>query len=239
VTRNFFGQPDWYKDAHGISHQRCTTLQGIERLATGLLDRLSALCQMRLMLIPHPFVIGKRNHTEWCLGEFAVCQDVDEETQEKTGGFVARFELRDFGSECEPGIWERVLWWTDLAIPTRERLPMLMCYTPEGYFLGGLDRAARLYFGWGLTDVQPVKVALNGAAKAEAIERRTTCALGFDPEGQVWVGWSHRATCSFGIGHVVAKGDCGAGNPKTPPGFEVKTLEDAKVCAIAFAQSVN
>ena len=32
--------------------------------------------------------------------------------------------------------------------------------------------------------------------------------LGFNPEEQKWVGWSHRAFYSFGIGDTVSQGDC-------------------------------
>ena len=175
------------------------------------------------------------------------------------GGFIVRVELRDFGSECEPSIWERALWTFDCLVPTRERLVMLTCYTPEGYYVGDLDTAIRIYGAWGLTDVQPVAAAVGEAAGKymltdEIVDRKLTCALGFDPERQKWVGWSHRATAAFGVGHIVEGGDCGARSriwsvhdgPQPPPsfdlrvpvGFECKTLDDARWCAIAFADSV-
>lgn len=79
--------------------------------------------------------------------------------------------------------------------------------------------------------------------------------LGFSPKTQKWYGWSHRAVYGFKIGDVVETGDCTATsgwteefikeNPEEgmryvlPVGFEAKTLEDAKLMAIAFAASVS
>ena len=77
--------------------------------------------------------------------------------------------------------------------------------------------------------------------------------IGFSKKEQKWYGWSHRAVYGFGIGYVAEKGDCCTTSSWTdeylkehpeadlsvPVGFEVKTLDDAKRCAIAFAESVN
>ena len=79
------------------------------------------------------------------------------------------------------------------------------------------------------------------------------CSLGYAPETQKWYGWSHRAISGFGIGDVVKEGDCVASSGWTeewlaehpeddeslPVGFVVKTVEDAKTMAIAFAESVS
>ena len=78
-------------------------------------------------------------------------------------------------------------------------------------------------------------------------------SIGFSEKEQKWYGWSHRAFCGFGIGHIAKEGGCHTTSGWTeeylkehpeedlsvPVGFECKTLEDCKRCAIAFAESVS
>jgi len=80
-----------------------------------------------------------------------------------------------------------------------------------------------------------------------------TCSIGFSEKHQKWYGWSHRAIYGFGIGYITTENSicCESGytpeylkehpeeDRRVPVGFEVKTLEDAKKCAIAFAESVS
>lgn len=84
-------------------------------------------------------------------------------------------------------------------------------------------------------------------------ESHCVCSIGFSEKEQKWYGWSHRAFCGFGIGHIAKEGDCHTTSGWTeeylkehpeedlsvPVGFECKTLEDCKRCAIAFAESVS
>ena len=79
------------------------------------------------------------------------------------------------------------------------------------------------------------------------------CSIGFSETQQKWYGWSHRAVNGYGIGDIIQEGDgCTVvgvtqdylrdhpeANIAVPVGFEVKTLEDAKRCAMAFAECVG
>ena len=81
----------------------------------------------------------------------------------------------------------------------------------------------------------------------------TVCSIGFCEKEQKWYGWSHQAMYGFGIGDKVKKGDSAVSSGyvegyledhpeldyRVPVGFKVKTLEDAKRVAIAFAESVG
>ena len=112
--------------------------------------------------------------------------------------------------------------------------------TNDGKYIGDLKTADMLY-GRGICP--------------ELIDaEHTVCSIGFCKRDQKWYGWSHRAIYGFGIGHVVKDGDCAASSgwvdgvdPRTgqkdkfpmPIGFEIKSLEDAKLVAMAFASSVS
>ena len=98
------------------------------------------------------------------------------------------------------------------------------------------------------------KYKLDPDTLASYANGKTAC-LAFSPKTQKWYGWSHRALYGFKIGDIVEAGDCTASsgyteefikeNPEEgmryvlPVGFEAKTLEDAKLMAIAFAASVS
>jgi hypothetical protein len=110
----------------------------------------------------------------------------------------------------------------------------------DGGQIGRPEDAYR-YLQRGLTEIQ----------KADA--KHKVCSIGFHPESQKWVGWSHRAMCGFGVGDVVSEGDCTASSGWTeeylqehpeedrslPVGFKAENLEDAKRMAVAFAESVS
>ena len=77
--------------------------------------------------------------------------------------------------------------------------------------------------------------------------------IGFSEKEQKWYGWSHRAIFGFGIGYVAKDGDCCTDSGWTDEylaehpeddlsveiGFEVKNMEDARKCAIEFAEAVS
>lgn len=115
---------------------------------------------------------------------------------------------------------------------------IVSAYTPQGDYVGDRKRAECLY--------------RLGIAPEKANPYHRVCSIGFCKREQKWYGWSHRAICGFGIGHVVQEGDCAASSGFTdeylahngdplpmPVGFECKTLDDCRRCAIAFASSVG
>lgn len=99
-----------------------------------------------------------------------------------------------------------------------------------------------LKMGIDLKTLDTLRADMNGVA-----------CIGFNPTEQKWYGWSHRAMFGFGIGYVAVEGEsCTTSgyideyikeHPEkdisVPVGFEVKTLEDAKKVARAFAESVS
>lgn len=117
---------------------------------------------------------------------------------------------------------------------------MKQAYTKDGHYIGSCDDAIHLCDSMGILP-----------------ELRTpdsnTCSIGFCECEQKWYGWSHRAIFGFGLGDMVAEGDCCASSgwtqewldehPKEdaslPVGFVAKTLADAKRMAEAFAESVS
>jgi len=110
---------------------------------------------------------------------------------------------------------------------------------PGGDFVGNSLDAHRLF--------------KRGIKPEKADPSDSICSIGFCILQQKWYGWSHRAICGFGIGDVVKEGDCTAASGWTdeylemhpdadkslPVGFTAKTLDDAKLMAIAFAESVG
>lgn len=84
-------------------------------------------------------------------------------------------------------------------------------------------------------------------------EKSIVACIGFSEKEQKWYGWSHRAIYGFGVGYIAKKGDCVTTSGWTDDylakhpeadlsvkvGFRVKNMEDAKKCAIAFAESVS
>ena len=115
---------------------------------------------------------------------------------------------------------------------------MKSAYTPEGHYIG------RSKFAHFLCKKRGIKPEL-------ADSNDNVCSIGFSEKKQKWYGWSHREIYGFGIGHITKEGDCTTeagvlpeyltpeNDKRVPVGFEVKTLEDAKLCAIAFAESVG
>ncbi len=117
---------------------------------------------------------------------------------------------------------------------------MKSAYNPHGNYIGDSKNAHRL-------------CVKKGIAPQVASESHNVCSIGYSHKDGKWYGWSHRAIYGFKLGYVVKKGHCCASSGWTneylkehpeedtslPIGFEVKSLEDAKKCAIAFAASVS
>jgi len=97
------------------------------------------------------------------------------------------------------------------------------------------------------------KLAERGIVPQRSHPDHNVCSIGFCDREQAWYGWSHRATYGFTVGYVAAEGDLVTTtgyiesyilehpekDRSVPVGFECKTLEDCKRCAIAFADSVG
>ncbi len=93
----------------------------------------------------------------------------------------------------------------------------------------------------------------HGIKPEKAQPNHKVCSIGFCEKKQKWYGWSHRAIYGYGIGHIAKKGNCETTSGyvdsylekhpeedvSVPVGFKVNTLEDAKKCAMAFAESVS
>jgi hypothetical protein len=58
--------------------------------------------------------------------------------------------------------------------------------------------------------------------------------IGYNPEEQKWYGWSHRAWHDFGIGDTPKE----FYPDKTVEGKPIETIEEAKIAASKFAESV-
>ena len=115
-----------------------------------------------------------------------------------------------------------------------------VAYNYNGDYIGNSKGAFRLCKKYG---IKPEK----------ANSTHSTCSIGFCEKDQKWFGWSHRALDGFGIGHITKEGNCECSSgwideylkkhpeadKRMPVGFKVKNLEDAKKCAIAFAESVS
>ena len=107
-------------------------------------------------------------------------------------------------------------------------------YTPEGHFIGDLEVVQFLIDRMGIRP-EPPKVAGNA------------CIIGFSEKTQKWHGWSHRSNYGFGIGTEYEEGDAGfkkfkklMDNPQAPRlNNPAKTLEDAKIMAICYAESIQ
>lgn len=61
-----------------------------------------------------------------------------------------------------------------------------------------------------------------------------TCSIGFCPKDGKWYGWSHRAIYGFKKGMVGKKGHMGI-----KPGYRLKSFEDSRLAAEAFASEVS
>lgn len=101
---------------------------------------------------------------------------------------------------------------------------------PEKYYIGDEKNAKFLLDKRGLTKLQPAYP-----------EKYNVCNIGFNEKENKWVGWSHRAICSFGIGDKIFEENFGDGNtPFVKHGKDtIKNLDDAKIAAKNFAEYVS
>lgn len=129
---------------------------------------------------------------------------------------------------------------------SEETISILYIENSDGHYVSGIDSNAKPDQGClGMILEHKIYPELN---RPDA----SICTIGFSKDEQKWYGWSHRAMYGFGIGHVVEEGDVACSNYISghnydvserpfcvPPGFIVKTLDDAKKVAIAFSDSIN
>lgn len=97
--------------------------------------------------------------------------------------------------------------------------------TPKGDYIGDPKLAHRL-------------IIKRGIMPEKANPADNVCTIGFCEKKQEWYGWSHRAIYGFGVGHKVKKGSTLVGDGYRV-GDVVKTFDEAKDMAIAFAESVS
>jgi len=66
-------------------------------------------------------------------------------------------------------------------------------------------------------------------------------STGFDEEKEIWYGWSHRAVVGFKIGDKIFEPDFGDDDTlfSEHGSKDIKTLDDAKLSAIAFSKYVS
>lgn len=112
--------------------------------------------------------------------------------------------------------------------PDEDATEWTMAYTHEGKYIGDEETAKFLFEKIGLTFVEVPK------------NDSFTCCIGFHEDENKWYGWSHRAIIGFGIGDKIFEEDFG--NDSTPyvkhGRKTIKTIEEAKLAAIRFAESV-
>jgi hypothetical protein len=66
-------------------------------------------------------------------------------------------------------------------------------------------------------------------------EKNPSCSIGKAECDGKWYGWSHRAVYGFGVGDVVKVDTMGNDTGKE---YEIKTDDEAKAAAIAFAKEI-
>lgn len=120
------------------------------------------------------------------------------------------------GYEIRYELWEH--------FSTTKPTPMKSAYTPKGEYIGSSATAHYLC----------VKRNITPTLKTS---KSNVCSIGFCSPEQKWYGWSHRAIYGFGVGDVINNDDVVAS--VFPIGYKIKTIEDAKKVAIAFADGVS
>ena len=163
-------------------------------------------------------------------------------TRKYKAGYEVREELVQTNFEAVPMSEPITADMQDLidVITSKEHVIVKSAYTLNGDYIGNNKNAHYLIVKRG---IKPEKVNPT----------HNVCSIGFCEKEQKWYGWSHRAIFGFGVGSEVKEGDCCASSGYTeeylaehpeddlslPIGFAAKDLIDAKIMAIAFADSVG
>lgn len=110
----------------------------------------------------------------------------------------------------------------------------------DGVYIGSLEQAEQICGEYGISP----EISHHS---------NSICSIGWSERNQKWFGWSHRGICGFGIGSEIETGDSAASSGwvedylemhpqdcrRLPVGFKAETLYQAKLMAIAFADSVS
>jgi len=130
---------------------------------------------------------------------------------------------------CYPGYEYRKEIVDDSEYGGNGNLEIVSCYTPNGDYIGDARTARYLCKKRGLTYIQ--KTHPNACV----------CSIGYNPKEKKWYGWSHRAICGFGIGDRIFEEEYGDDHTsfKKHGNEVIKSMEDAKKAAMAFASSVS
>lgn len=163
-------------------------------------------------------------------------------TRKYKAGYEVRVELHKIDLEAELLSGEANEETAALirAFSVKDNIIVKSAYTPSGDYIGDKRRAHFL-------------ITKRGIKPEKSDPEHNVCSIGFCDAEQKWYGWSHRAIFGFGIGAVAEEGDCCTmsgwidsylvdhpeADRSVPIGFEAKTLGDAKIMAIAFAESVG
>jgi hypothetical protein len=104
-----------------------------------------------------------------------------------------------------------------------EEVKMKSAYAKDGSYIG--------------TESDGEYFRRKGITPQRGREDDPVATIGFCESEQKWYGWSHRAIYSYGVGSTVDRGSVLA--DEMGVGFRAITLEDAKVMATKFAESVS
>lgn len=136
-------------------------------------------------------------------------REIINETIHVSGMFVVRRELVQMGED--------------------NKMEMENCYNTAGDYIGNLKDANFL------TQKRRIYPVLSN-------QNNSVCSIGYCPSDKKWYGWSHRAIAGFGIGDKIYEEDF-SDDDKMPfikhGRHTIKTLEQAKLAATLFAESVS
>lgn len=133
---------------------------------------------------------------------------------------LANIASTPVSSELRNGMMYNVEMWK--YNPTEEPTEMHSAYTIEGDYIGDWEEADDLHD--------------RGIVPELASEDHCVCSIGFCAVEAKWFGWSHRAMFGFGVGDDVYVNEQYEGDTEKN---KITTLEQAKKCAIDFAESVS
>lgn len=102
---------------------------------------------------------------------------------------------------------------------TDEPFEHQVAYTHDGGYIGSEQDAEALITKRGI--------------KPECIPGHKVCSIGFSERDQKWYGWSHRAIYGFKVGDVLTGND-----DLVEFRGKIKTIDQARECAIQFANNV-